>query len=182
MGIILIGGIKHCGKTSLGRILAESWNYQFHDLDQLIISCANNAWESVREIWTNLGKEEFMRLEAEAARTFSEWIVPSASHHNCVLSLGGAAIENPKAMGWLHDLGTKVYIRADFETLYRRIMKKGRPPFLSEDNSREDFQEIYERRNALYEDYADVIHDVDDSPVQINAERLMATLEKHNVR
>jgi shikimate kinase len=85
-------------------------------------------------------------------------------------------------MAWISRKGTNVYIRADEELLYKRIMQGGRPPFLSEDSPREDFSVLYRRRNALYEQYAHLIHDVDDSPASINARRLLTALEKHHAR
>ena len=182
MSIIILGGIKHCGKTSLGRSIAQNMHCNFYDLDNLILNVSNNSWETVRDIWKDLGKYEFIRLEAEAARTFVEWIIPSDYGQNCILSLGGATIENSGAMSWLKNLGVNVYIRASSDILYKRIMSKGRPPFLSEDNALEDFQVIYKHRNAMYEKFADLIHDVDDSPLHINAQRLLTSLEKNNVR
>ena len=76
MGIILIGGLKHCGKSTLGRIIAGDLDYRFYDMDNLVLKETGGAWTSVRSIWQDLGKDEFMLLEEDAARNFIEWVVP----------------------------------------------------------------------------------------------------------
>ena len=179
---IILGGLKHCGKTSLGRIIAEDTGYRFFDLDELILSTAGGSWDSVREIWEKMGSFEFRRLEVEAARSFADWVIPSVRGTGVILSLGGGTVENADALGWLKNLGLKVYIRADAELLYQRIMARGRPPFLSEDDPHGDFMEIYSRRHPLCGVFADIIHDVDDAPKKINARRLLTALERHHVR
>jgi shikimate kinase len=85
-------------------------------------------------------------------------------------------------MAWIGKKGTKVYVRAEEELLYGRIMAGGRPPFLSEETPREDFARLYEKRDGLYTDYAHLVHDVDDSPAKINAQRLLVALEKYHAR
>ncbi|RKX83074.1 MAG: hypothetical protein DRP70_15320, partial [Spirochaetes bacterium] len=76
MGIILLGGIKHCGKTTLGRLAAEELGWRFYDLDNLILKEAGGMWKTVREVWQDMGKEEFQLLEEDASRNFIEWIIP----------------------------------------------------------------------------------------------------------
>ena len=129
MGIILLAGIKHCGKTSLGKIISADLGYRFFDLDDLVLQATGGSWDSVREIWINMGRHEFRRLEEDATRNFVEWVIPSLEGEGIVLSLGGGMVENPGALGWLKNRGLKVYIRADADLLYRRIMAGGRPPF-----------------------------------------------------
>ncbi len=182
MRIILLGGIKHCGKSTLGRIAAEELGYRFYDLDDLTLKETGGEWPSVREIWQDMGKEEFQLLEEDASRNFIEWIIPDLDGGGCVLSLGGGTVENSGAMAWIGKKGTNVYIRGKEEMLYQRIMAKGRPPFLSETSPREDFSALYERRNTLYMNFAHLIHDVDNSPAELNARRLIVALEKYHER
>lgn len=182
MGIILIGGLKHCGKSTLGRIIAGDLDYRFYDMDDLVLKETGGAWTSVRSIWQDLGKDEFILLEEDAARNFVEWIVPDLDGRGCILSLGGGTVENSGAMAWIGKKGTNVYVRADEELLYGRIMAGGIPPFLSGENPREDFARLYEKRDGLYSNYAHLVHDVDDSPAVINAQRLLVALEKYHAR
>ncbi|MCG8451927.1 MAG: shikimate kinase [Spirochaetales bacterium] len=182
MPFIIIGGLKHSGKSTLGKILAEDWDLPFFDLDDLMLSEMDYQWKTVRELYKVLGKEVFQRVEMDAARTFHDWHMPSQKHRGAVLSLGGGTIENEDAMVWLRHSGTRVYIRANEDLLYQRIMAKGRPPFLSEENPQEDFAQLYQKRHALYSDFAQVVQDVDDASPKINAQRLLVTLEKFYAR
>jgi len=182
MRILLIGGLKHCGKSSLGRIVARENGLAFYDLDDLVLGETGGAWTTVRQLYRDLGRLEFLSLEEDAARTFVEWAIPRLEGDGAVLALGGGTVENPGAVAWLRHAGTRVYVRAEAELLYRRIMAGGRPPFLSEDDPHGDFLELYARRDALWREFADLVHDVDDSPKDINARRLQVALEKHHAR
>ena len=175
-----MGGIKHCGKTTLGSIIATRLDYDFFDLDALIVKKSRDAWSSAREVMQNLGGEEFRELETMAAAFFIEGIVPNLSKNGVVLSLGGGVIENAGAMARLR--GTRVYLLAARELLYRRIKLSGQPAFLSTENPHEDFHELYNRRDILYRKFADLIHEVDESPAELNARRLLLALEEHYAR
>ena len=177
---IILGGLKHCGKTSLGKILAADTGYRFFDIDDLILESAGGLWDSVRELWEKMGEYEFRSLEAEAARSFAQWIIPALGGSGAILSLGGGTVENSVALGWVKNLGLKVYLRADAELLYSRITAHGRPPFLSEDDPHGAFMELYDKRHPLCTEFADIIHDVDDAPKKINAQRLLTALERHH--
>ncbi|PIE04540.1 MAG: shikimate kinase [Spirochaetales bacterium] len=181
MNFILLGGLKHCGKTSLGRLLAQDMGYSFFDLDDLTVEETSGKWNSPRAVWKNLGPHEFQRLEEEAARSFVTWHLPRYAPEGVVLALGGGTIENAGAMAWLSDRGVNVYLRAPSRLLFKRIMAGGRPPFLPEENPEEAWQAIYMKRHALYTDFARIVHDVDESELSVNARRLLAKLEKNNV-
>ena len=178
MKLLIIGGLKHCGKTSLGRVMAKELGYHFFDLDDLLIEAAAGTWESAREIWRTLGKEEFLKLEERASRNFVDWVMPSIKGGGVILSLGGGTISNKPAMGWLKNQGLQIYVRADANLLFRRIMAGGNPPFLSERNPWGDFLTLYQRRDALYRSIAHLVHDVDDAPIPVNARRLLQEVRK----
>lgn len=172
-----MGGIKHCGKTTLGKIVAAELGCDFFDLDELTVREGMGAWGSARELMKNCGVDRFREMEAMAAASLFEKIIPELSGKGVVLSLGGGAIENAEAMARLR--GTRVYLLAPRELLYRRIELSGEPAFLSKDNPYEDFLELYKRRDILYRKFADLIHEVDESPKELNAERLLLALEEH---
>lgn len=174
-----MGGIKHCGKTTLGSIIAARLNYDFFDLDELVMKEGMGVWGSVREAMQNLGGDGFRKLETMAIAFFIERIIPGLFGSGVVLSLGGGFIENTEAMAYLGDRGTRIYLLAARELLYRRIELSGKPAFLSEENPYEDFVELYARRDILYREFADLIHEVDESPAELNAQRLLLALEGH---
>lgn len=135
------------------------------------------TWSSARELMRNTGAKRFRELETMAAMFFIEKIIPNLEGEGVVLSLGGGTIENSEAMACL--VGTRVYLLASREILYRRIELTGKPTFLSAKNPYEDFLELYRRRDILYRDFADLIHKVDESPPELNAGKLLLALKEH---
>jgi len=179
MRTILIGGIKHCGKTTLGSIIAAELDYDFFDLDELMVKEGGDLWSSARELMQNLGEERFKELETAATMLFVRKIAPNLPGSGVVLALGGGVVENLEAISLLGSGGTRVYLLADSELLYRRIRVSGRPAFLSAEEPHEDFLKLYRRRDVLYRKFADLIHEVDESPAELNALRLLIALEEH---
>ncbi len=178
MKTIILAGHKHCGKTSIGKILASYLEYTFHDMDDLTVEECQGAWRTPRQIWKNMGERGFRHLEEEAARHFVEWHLPAAGHGGTVLALGGGTAENTGAMAWLENRGTVVYLFAPEKLLFERIMAEGRPPFLSAENPEGDWAIIYKRRDGVYRKYASLIYEAAGGDAAYNARRLLVELEE----
>ena len=154
---ILLLGMKHSGKSTLGKRLASYLGFEFVDLDELIEQIYDpSGGTTCREIFKAQGGEFFAGLEAQAARKLAEL----ALVRSMVAALGGGTIENADAMNVLQDAGIRVYLKDSFDRLYERVMRNGLPAFLSSDNPRGDFLRLFERRTALYENQAEVIVDI----------------------
>ena len=68
---VVLAGIKHCGKSTLGRMLARRWNVPLVDTDaELEAEFARRTGRAAgtREIFRELGEEAFRKLEAEVIR------------------------------------------------------------------------------------------------------------------
>lgn len=154
---ILLLGMKHSGKSTLGKRLASRLGVEFNDLDELIEELYDpSGGTSCREIFKSRGVEFFSELEARAARQLAEL----ARTRPTVAALGGGTIENPEAMNVLKEAGIRVYLKDSFDRVYERVMRNGLPAFLSGENPRGDFLRLFEKRTALYEAQADLIVDV----------------------
>ena len=70
------------GKTTVGRILAETWGVGFRDSDQDVEAAAGR---SVSDIFVDSGEAEFRALERAAVAT-------ALAEHDGVLALGGGAV------------------------------------------------------------------------------------------
>jgi len=134
---IILSGIKHSGKSTVGWALASQLGLYFADLDDLILRDAD-GFDSVRDIY---------RIQANEGKDF-------------VLSLGGGTIENQAALELLNreDVST-YYLDADEKALFNRIARGGIPPFLEGENPKEKFGILYEKRSELYRNWASVIID-----------------------
>lgn len=168
--LLVLTGMKHCGKTTAGSRLAEEWGLPFYDLDRIIIEIyreeSGGAYPgtTIREVYRKAGPKTFRLFEtAGAERIISEAKGKKAvqrSRRFCgICALGGGTIENRKAMDKLSAHSVFCYIREEKEVLYRRIISRGIPAFLSRENPQSDFYSLYRRRTRLYEQRADLTVD-----------------------
>lgn len=151
---IVISGMKHCGKTTHGRTLAKHWNCPFIDTDDLIIELYEQKYGqrlSPRSIVLTHGEDFFRELEAEAVRTL---IAGSDKSSRQIIALGGGVPANDKIGDDLKKLGFMVYLKVPPEIIFKRIVKRGLPPFLAGDNPYEKFIEIYKHREQYYNMYS----------------------------
>ncbi|MDR2742610.1 MAG: shikimate kinase [Treponema sp.] len=158
LGIILITGPKHSGKTSAGRVLADILGAGFIDLDELI---EQQTGKSSRTLYKE-GSGVFRQAEVQALAS----LLPQAV--GCplrVVAAGGGLIDNPDALELLgrgNYPGTApvvIYLEVSADTAWERISadaeKTGElPPFLKTENPRETHAALHERRGAAYKEFA----------------------------
>lgn len=124
---IVLCGIKHSGKTTVGKEIAAILDIPFADSDDEIVRL-DGGKRSVREIFRTDGEESFRRLEARALTALAD------SPERRVIALGGGALSNPFVPKILRErLGFKVCLDADDATAFHRIEEHGLPPFLADE-------------------------------------------------
>lgn len=176
-GIVLCG-IKHSGKSTIGAALSRRLNLLFVDLDREIETAyQRETGQSLtfREIYRLLGNEEFRRREALAVQDLA------ASGQAAVVALGGGAPMNPAVRPeWLHGLGRIVLLDIAPATAFRRILAGGLPPFLATaENPEKEFFRMCDERLAVYRRLADVVHHIlEDSTPEQEADRIIAALDR----
>jgi shikimate kinase len=144
-------GMKHCGKTAVGRLLAELMDIPFIDFDELTARIHDPSGAcSCREIYEIYGKRYFQRCEARAAAL----IAPAESEGPRVIALGGGTPENEEAMTLLSRMGKFMYIKEEPGIIYPRILAGGLPPFLRTEDPMTTFLALYETRDPVYARYA----------------------------
>jgi shikimate kinase len=167
MDTLQLAGMKHTGKSSLGRLWADRHGWTFYDLDTLL---EDGTGKSSRQLYLDEGKEGFQRREAEAATR----VAPMLEKGRAVLAWGGGTATNQRAVAALRHRGVIVALIETVEVLYERIMKGGRPAFLSAESPREDFQWVYQERTALLTALTPWHLDLDGVPVAQAYARLEA--------
>ena len=148
---IVLCGIKHCGKTTVGREIAEVLDINFCDSDRLIEKRYGTG-ESVREIFVREGEAFFRKLEAEVLTELAN------SGEKKVIALGGGALSNEFVTPEIKaDLGFKVWLDTDDHTAFERILANGLPPFLQESPDPEAaFRQMNIRRKEVFAACCDV--------------------------
>lgn len=138
--IVLIG-LMGCGKTSTGKLIAESINYEFIDIDQII---EQREGTSISEIFKTKGEPYFRQLEVDTIEEFSQL-------SNQVISTGGGAPENPANMKNLAHNGIVFYLYAPVDELYKRLISEmTNRPMLKDQNPQQKLQLLLERRESYY--------------------------------
>lgn len=151
---ILLTGMKHCGKTTIGKMLSEELSIPFEDLDDTaeeLFFEESGERLSTREIFKK-GKGIFQKYEYKAALR----AVKNTEDNLIICSSGGGICENQEAVDILKKAFFIIYIEEDAEVLFSRIAGKGLPAFLSEKTPLEDFTRIFESRSCIYDKLADM--------------------------
>lgn len=146
MTTVQLLGMKHSGKSTVGRLWAQRRGWDFYDLDTLLEAKAGGGRTS-RQIYLDEGKAGFQKYEAEAAH----FIAGRLSQGRAVLAWGGGTMTNTEAVEALRGRGHLVMLTDRPEVLYERILRGGRPAFLSAERPWEDFQALYRERTGLME-------------------------------
>lgn len=110
MKIFLIG-FMGCGKSTMGKKLAQQLGYAFIDLDQEIEKILGST---INEYFVAHGEAEFRKLESETLKTF-------AYPANAVVATGGGAPCFFDNMDWMNGEGISVYIEMSAGALAKRL-------------------------------------------------------------
>jgi shikimate kinase len=150
--IVLIG-FMGAGKSSVGRLLARMTGLARFDTDEMV---AARFGLTISEIFESHGEEKFREAETDTLRE-----LPGKGE--AIIVSGGGIVLRPGNVEFLRALGTIVHLKADEETLFRRISRRATRPLLRTENPRATVSELLEARLPLYGNAADV--EVDTSAI-----------------
>ena len=132
-----IVGYMGCGKSTVGRIVAESLRWKFVDLDEAV---AERAGLLIPEIFESSGEHHFRNLERR------ELLNALDGPRESVVACGGGVVIDPRNGARLMEVPT-VFLWEDTDVLYRRTRGPGRP---LRGTSFEDFARRYAERLPYY--------------------------------
>ena len=139
LNVALIG-MPSCGKTTIGRVLADRLGKRFVDLDEEIVRAAGR---SIPDLFAAEGEDGFRAREAEQTARF-------AREGRQVLSCGGGVVKRPENLRALRQNGVVLFIDRPLDAL---TVGGGRP--LS--TSAEALKAMEAQRRPLYLAAADAV-------------------------
>ncbi len=153
--IVLIG-MPGAGKSTVGPILSEMTGLAFVDTDELV---KNQDGRALKDIVAMDGYEKFLELQRK--------IIIACGIRQNVVATGGGVVKDDELMRYLKDTGKVVYLGQSFDTLEQRLVP-GRKLVRSQGQT---FRQLFEEREPLYINYADIIiHCGDKKPDDIAGE------------
>lgn len=134
---IVIIGMPGSGKTTVASCLGELLGRKVFDTDAEIVS---RAGTEIPMIFEQFGEAHFRVLETEVLRD-------AGKCSGLILSTGGGCVTREENYPLLHQNGVIVWVKRDAD----RLACDGRPISLKSDP-----EQLYEKRRAFYERFADM--------------------------
>lgn len=150
--IILIG-MPGAGKSTVGVVLAKKLGYDFLDSDLLIQKVTGKR---LQELITENGFDGFNIIENEINQTIQ------VSKH--VIATGGSAVYGIEAMKHFQKIGKIVYLKLSFDAVQKRLGNLSDRGVSMKVN--QTLRDLYQERVPLYEKYADIIIDCEQTELR----------------
>lgn len=152
---LILVGMPGCGKSTIGKMLAEQLGKQFVDADEELVKTFGR---SIPDIFAQEGEAGFREKETQILRELGK-------RSGLVIATGGGCVTQERNYPLLHQNGTIFWLQRDLDVL----PTDGRP--LSQANKLTD---MYHVRKPLYERFADHTIDNNCTPGQTVSQILTA--------
>jgi shikimate kinase len=140
------------GKSTVGKLLAESLKVKFIDLDREI----ENKYGSINDIFKDKGEKHFRKLESEELSGIVKL------DDEMIVATGGGVLINATNEKLMKNSGTLIWLKARPETLINRLRNDDLNRPLLKDGLYNSIERLYSLRNSLYEKSADIVIDTND--------------------
>jgi len=137
--IVLIG-MMGAGKSSIGRRLAARLGVPFVDADAEIEAAAGMT---IEDIFADYGEASFRSGETRVIARLLE-TGPR------VVATGGGAFMNPETRGIIRRNGVSIWLKADFDVLFRRVKRRDDRPLLKTADPAETLRQLMAERDPIY--------------------------------
>ncbi len=146
-GNLILVGMMGSGKTTMGRTLARHLDKAFVDSDEEII---RRTGVSIAHIFDIEGEPGFRLRESAALRDLVQ-------RDNLVLATGGGAILEEQNRALLQHNGIVIYLCASVHDLWQRTRHDRTRPLLQTGDPHAKLKELFEQRDPLYRQVADIV-------------------------
>jgi shikimate kinase len=161
MRLILIG-MKGCGKTTIGKLLAKKLQIPFVDSDAKIEQTHYQERGEVlpfRRIFQQYGEAYFLALEQRTLKHIAE----EFGLTDIILACGGRTPLQEGNQAILRELGKIIFLHLENALLLKRILAQGVPAFFPyQDDPARSLNELVTARLSVYQKLADMTVDTGD--------------------
>jgi len=162
-GNVILVGFMGAGKSSVGRLLARRLGRCFVETDDVITA---REGRSIPEIFAEQGEAHFRALEEETLRLL-------ALKSGGVIATGGGLPCRDGRPAALRALGTVVWLRGEFDTVYERARRAGERPMLA-GRDRDEIEALYRAREPYYRQADLTVDTTGVTPDQVVSDLLLA--------
>jgi len=155
-------GFMGTGKTTVGRLVAESLHFDFLDTDELIQS---STGRSVAEIFSREGESAFRALEHRVVNEL-------AARGQTVISTGGGLPTNGDNLAALKTHALVICLWASTEQIWERVHLQTHRPLLQGPDPQTKIRELLAERKQFYLQ-ADVLVNTDQRSVREVAQQII---------
>lgn len=146
-GNIFLVGMMGAGKTTVGKLLAQQLGKTFIDSDEEI---QQRTGVTIPHIFDVEGEAGFRQREAGVIQDL-------VRRDNLVLATGGGAVLSEQSRDALRANGIVVYLKSTVMDLWQRTRHDRNRPLLQTADPRARLKELYEMRDPLYTQVADLV-------------------------
>lgn len=154
---LILCGLQKCGKSTVGKGLAQSIHFNFIDTDHLIEQAyyqKTNHALTCRQIYHQEGETFFRLMEKDQIKKLHLL-------KNSVIALGGGSLMDESNRLELKKVGTLIYLKTSAHIIWERISQTPLPSYLQTENPKVTFNTLVKKRIPFYESSADIIIDTD---------------------
>lgn len=144
---IILVGMMGAGKTTVGKLLAKQLGMLFVDSDDEI---QRRTGVTIPHIFDVEGEAGFRQRESVVLQELLK-------RDGIVLATGGGAILNGQNRNAMQQAGTVIYLKSNVYDLWQRTRHDHNRPLLKTANPRAKLQELYQQRDPLYSEVADIV-------------------------
>ena len=176
MNFVIIG-FKACGKSFVGKSLAQRLGKTFFDLDDVIEEVYEKEQGTslrCRQIYEKHGKDFFREQEHKAVENVSK-------KDNIVVAPGGGTLKFFNNTELLKKNSKLIYLDEEPKAMLARIKSKGVPAFLDPNDLEGSMQRELEKRKPMYEENADYTVDIRNLTIEEIVDKIIPMLEKDKV-
>lgn len=178
-GVVLLLGMRGCGKSAVGAALASSTGARFVDLDAEVLR--REGFASVADLWRAHGQDAFRRAEVDTLRATLD-----GAGWPLVVALGGGTPTAPGALDALRDATARgaavVYLRCSLATLEARLRdslaKDANRPSVTGDDPVRELGPLLAQREPAYRAAATVEIDGEGGTVEEVASRVREAVDQ----